>query len=521
MLIAAASPRVGWADPCAGWNAGYGLVEATGHESAAITHSWSAVTDCTTFSFNHYRACYYQDAGAPPASPPTNPGASGAKCVTLSTNISTTSFTEFTHRSDRGYNAKIFACQNSSCTQYYGSGSTGAPGTVSNVTDTATTDLERWVLEDVEDFDDPDKVIEDDDSAGGPGALFYPDGWTAENTLALWYVTFEDGGLVLKYTQAEDFGWHDFNTADFYEPVEVAGASDSGDFFGVTNPWVVAATDGENEFIRMFFHTGTGSNLEIWAIDSTDEFGVEFDLECTSSPTCAVSGSGTCDYGDLCDWDGSGAEQQLCIDTADPACFYLATAGHGRLLWDYVPSPGVIDFSEDLPGMLFTGDNQNSPCTFGVIADDIYQAEWSHDTAEPDGGDWSVDYAEDPDCPLYDPVFEDGHDPAVIPLPNGGFKAYFMHAGETQQHRVCYSVDGTSWGDCADIEFAFDDSTLLGTTSPDPMPCLGDMEALVFIGGEGVHEGGFLQASSGDVDPCNDAGGPFAEGGIVYVEHRN
>lgn len=502
-----------YAITCPTWNANYTLAPLQYHESAAIRHQWSPRGSCDTFTFHHYLACYYSGhADDPPAAPPDVPNESGSTCVDLGTASSASSFNQFTHRSSRAYNARIFACQTASCDQYYGDGSYGY-----NVTyDTAeeATDPERWVLEDIEDFDDSDRVVLGD-NVGGPGALFYPDGWTSEGVLGLWFIDVDEE-IIIYYTSPGTAGWMNFNTTDMAIPIEVARESPDSSFAGATNPWVVAEEEVEGEEvvdrrIQMFFHTGTGSALDVWSVSSVDEDGTDFNLECLST-SCAVSGGGTCAENDMCDWDSSDATMDLCRDNS-AGCYYLASAGHGRIMWDYVLN-GAVNFEVDQPGMLFTGDNFHGACSYGGGPADTYQATWS-DT----GMAWEVPLSGS--CPEYDPNMEDRHDPAVIPLPGGAFKAYVMDADAGQQHLVCYSDDGETWDDCANIEFAFDDGSRLGSTTEDPMPCLGDLDALVFLDVGGPHEGGFLQASEGDgVSACVVAG-PFADGGIVFVEHRN
>ena len=56
----------------------------------------------------------------------------------------------FVHRSNKEFSARLFACQDSGCTQFYGDGTYGYSPTTYDI-GTETTEPERWVLEDVAD----------------------------------------------------------------------------------------------------------------------------------------------------------------------------------------------------------------------------------------------------------------------------------------------------------------------------------------------------------------------------------
>lgn len=132
----------------------------TDHESAAFMFTWqiSAPATCTTpnaFSFDHYEICTLPGTDAP-----DTPTDTGVKCSRVNTRIASWGFNHFIHRSEKEFAARIFACDDSSCTNWIGDGVVGP--SVSNDTTTGETELERWVLEDVEGFDDDDGDLDAD-----------------------------------------------------------------------------------------------------------------------------------------------------------------------------------------------------------------------------------------------------------------------------------------------------------------------------------------------------------------------
>lgn len=483
------------------WSAGYSVGPKTYKESAALTHTWNAVSECTTFTFHHYAACYFEGDVTPPSAP-SSP--SGGTCFTLSTNRTTTSADQFVHRSDRYYYSRIFACQNTSCSQYYGDGTAGC-GAVSGDADTAHTDKERWVLVGVEDYEDEEYRVVDDPAVTASAAIFYPSGWTYAGYLGLWYSTQEDGADVIYYKRATSSGWQNFNNTSWTTPVLVAQEVPEGDFLDATHPWVIPVHEGSARYIRMFVHTGYGMDgiFTMYSIDSYGSEGSDFDLTCGNPFGCSVGG-GTCGHGDECDW--SSAWEEIC-DDGIAACDYMESAGHGRILWDYIAYGGV-DFGSDAFSMIFTGDIADS-CEDGEDPDDIFQADWLPEATPPQ---WSVPDVDVDECP--DMVEDGGHDPAMTPLPEDSFKAYWASpVMGSQVHRVCYTDDVVSWGDCSEIDFAFDDSTRLGTLDSSLLDCVGNMDTLVFVGTSGPKEGAFLQAGTKE--------GCFASHSILFAELRN
>ena len=91
-------------------------------------------------------------------------------------------------------------------------------------------------------------------------------------------------------------------------------------------------------------------------------------------------------------------------------------------------------------------------------------------------------------------------------------------------YEVCYG-DGTSFGDCAEIEFAWHlGASSLGVLDDHLGECLENIDTLVYAGGGGVVEGGFMRAGgeNGTVDPTNTCFDcTNCVQGILYIEHRN
>lgn len=127
-------------------------------------------------------------------------------------------------------------------------------------------------------------------------------------------------------------------------------------------------------------------------------------------------------------------------------------------------------------------------------------------------------------------VWSDRHDPGVIPLPGGQFKMYVqegtgLSAPDGGHIEVCYT-NGATWGDCRDVEFAFDDGSRRGV-KPNDMglgslaelyECLENIDTIVYAAGGSVYHGAFLKANTWTT---NDAQSCFGAGGIVFAELRN
>lgn len=489
------------------------MSKTTYHESAAFDFGWTTpVTNCTTFTFDNYALCTVAGATAP-----TSTVGSGIQCKKVGTRTYTSASNHFIHRSNKQFSARIFACQNSDCSAYYGDGVHGT--TVSSDTDTETTDHEVWVLEEVGAFNDIDRLILDG-NATASGALMYPADFDDTDKLGIWWSTEVSGVETIRHKRAQDTGWRSWNSYSNWtspdtdvarEPV----ASPTGIYEKCTHPWVAAMDDGTTQSIRLFVHCGATGATSVYSIDSVDEYGADFDITCTYAGNCAAD-TDTCSYNNLCDWDdvssdAGAATEEICHDETS-ACYNLDNAGHGRMMWAYIAN-GAIDFGSDEPQMLFTGSPESPGCASGLAADNLYVANWDI------SGTPFWDVGTSGSCPTTSVSAR--HDPGVIPLPNDEFKAYYRY--DVSQYYVAY-WDGTAWVDETTIDLAFDDSTYDGSINSTLQACLENVDALVYIDSGNPVEGAFFRevkhsGSNGCFSTNGTAGGAF--GGIVYAEHRN
>lgn len=151
------------------WNANLNLTPATVHESGALTFTWGAVANCNAFTLHHYLIAF-NDTATPTTKIDATPLSSSDGSVFLPASSATTS-TQFVHRSQWTYYAKIWACQRASCTDYYGLG----PGETgpTNIADSGATDQEVWILTGVASSADTDSYVALY-AANAPSAFFYP-----------------------------------------------------------------------------------------------------------------------------------------------------------------------------------------------------------------------------------------------------------------------------------------------------------------------------------------------------------
>ena len=523
----------------------------------ALTYTWTPVTNCDTFTFHHYLFCYLKGGDATSAASTPNPGAE--YCALAETTRTATTKDQYLHRANMDYGVSIFACQNSSCSTWYSYGGVGAP-LFTNFKAGSTTEAERWVLEDIYDATDPygdtDRVISDTTgTVSASAAMMYSTGDLNKHLGIWWSEGRASSAPVIRHMYAEDEGWQSWNSyTGWSDPVTVAEGIYGGsyEFQEPTHPWVAMSGNGEDLAVRLFFHSTGSVTPQIWSIDSVDEFGEDFGLSCEKQDTglndvdCEVGGdtggADTCAHGDLCDFenDTEGGSPMhvssvLCADEDSAVCFYLTEAAHGRMMWNFLEHP-VIEFTVDDPWMLFSG-NMSGDCADYVFQDenlgpaDLMQAQWQSGL-----GFWEMETDEvDTDlfCPV-DLVHEDRHDPGIIPLPQGEFKAYFQEdSGSTSDDGghiwECYLHQDT-WQDCTEIELAFDDGTTdgllpadFGFTLADLYECVANIDTVVYWTGSEFQHAAFLHASTQepyDSDP-GDPQWCFSEGGILFAELRN
>lgn len=111
----------------------------------------------------------------------------------------TTNLDDYVNRSNKSFGTTLFACGNSDCSSRYGAAGRGSIVTTSP-SETAGTDKERFVLVDVDDFDDTDVMISDT-LAVASAAIKYPPGWShGAGYLGLWWATTVSGTVDRVYT---------------------------------------------------------------------------------------------------------------------------------------------------------------------------------------------------------------------------------------------------------------------------------------------------------------------------------
>ena len=489
-----------WAAPCGTWNAGVTVSTTSGAESQSLTVSWNAAPAACTNPFydnwdsvDHY-ALYRRDGAVYSTSSSctdnttsfSSSGPTGADLLNGTVSSGATTYQDDMYRSAKDFRYHIVACEDASCTRKYGD----APGElVTYKEDYDCTERESWTIWDVDTLTvsswDPgvDWVVEE---ANASAALFYPadfeDGSSndIEGMLGLWWSEGCNGHTdCVYYMRADDTGPQHFNEysswTDVTGPVAEETDGNSGDFTLLSHPWVVAWDDGDQGIeLWMRRSNGTHHNHTV-EMESADEQGADFGLECTAGSTCQADGE-DCQIGDMCDYeddsaDGYGLGEIAICATGSDACFNLHGARHGRIMWDYL-SNGPVDFSTDEPWMVFSGNTDNSDCTNpgSTSQPEIYRAEW-----DSTGGEWVV--VDDGGSPHACPVVQgsnDRHDPGVVPLPDGSFKMYYKEGMDTP-YVVYWDPVGAEWEDEAEIQVFLDDG---GTT--DVSFCVENMDVVKY-----------------------------------------
>ncbi len=431
------------------WTADFDMSQTATKESFSFSFSWNvAPSTCHPVAFDHYQVCLDEGSTAP-ASP-----ASADHCKIVASR-GTTNTTYMVHRASREYTGKIFACVDTYCTIWYGDGSSGC--TSSGTEDTETTAPECHVVYGVEDRASEKRVLSWDDFPGVAAVevLFYPEDWTHEGKLAMWWAWNDGGRPVLSYRRAEDEGWWDFNDEDNWDlgsEVDVAMGFSSGSdpFTSIGHPAVVPEVDWEdNRGMRMMLVTGTAASgvpkhLLMLSSLGIDEEGADFGLTCVGE--CGYTG---CDEDEPCDWDSEEAKLGYAFDWEAVG---LSNDQHGTFVWDLI-AYGPVDFDEDDPMFVFSGgptsgtgscvDTYGSTVyggdAFGPGPADLYLATWVP-TSDP-GEEWEVNtILSDPTCPQ--PEFIDQHDPTAFGLPFDEHKIYMQNANADQRIDIWYGSPG-------------------------------------------------------------------------------
>ncbi len=513
-----------YALPCTEWNAGFAAAPKSGKEARAVATSWTGVgADCDSFTFHSHQVCWDKDTTTAPTTP-----AGANECATV-LGRTTTAKDLWIHRSEMNFGLRLFACQNASCTEFYGD-SAGTGATASNDYDDALTERLCFITEGITGDTDTARVLSEADYGSAvlaSSALFYPSGWTDADKMLLYWSHKSGGEDVIKARVAGDTGWQEWNTYANWEEV-TSGVYDSlvaesktgtsNPFNTVTHPWAVATESGSTKAIQLFVqaYDSTGAQSEIYTLDSTDETGLDFGLECTDSGGCS-----DCAYEDMCDYSSA----TLAVDAdADAADEWLDNAAHGRIMWDYV-AEGAVDYASDSPGLLFTGQVDGTTCPdLGIPPgpDDMYRAEWDSSASA-----WDV--VDGMPCPTPMGDGNNQHDPGVTPLPDGEFMA-FVKIAEAEA-RVYYFDPGTEvWEDDRDIRICFDSGTdPCGSPATDcteiTTDCVANIDSIVTS--SGTPQGGlfFYVAHSGqnpfEGASCTSGLATTTNRGVVYAKGGN
>lgn len=483
---------------CTPWDAGFAATRAVPKGSQALSYRWTGVGDCDGFTLHHYEVCWNDgEFGSGPLAP-ESPQESGASCTSYGGVGAATSGKEFVYRSYRSFGVRVFACADEDCSSWYGDGSVGSDAL--DDAGSVATAKERWVFEDILDYADSDRAI-DDATATAADALFYGTDFTAAGRLGLWYTATEGGASVVRQVTADVTGWQNWNlTSSWGTSLTVASAArePEGYFGGLSRAWVAPADDG-SAYVRLFLEMdddgdpGSGAPTQVWSVDSVDDAGRNFALQCVGSD-CSPDGA-LCPVGGLCDWEDDGGDGGAAVleigGEGGEEDAWLTMAGGGRVLFGWLDDENhAVDFDTDSPVMLFNGA---SACAYGT-----YAATW-------DGSAWQV--PTDGSCP--EPLSTAGVDPAVVELPNGEFKVYLHTASG---YDVCiYGDEGLEA--CAPVDFAFDNGTALGRVDPSLAACTSNLDVTSLKAGNSTFEGGFVAAATDS--------GCFSSGGIAFLEHRN
>jgi len=516
LLSSLALPQLAQAAPCGSWAPGVLSAPKSGSQSKAISLIWStggpvACTNTTgdDWSGTHHLELHWSDSGTP-----TGPSAS-SKAKSMA--ASTTSTDHFVHRSNKLFYHTLFACEDSSCTSWYGDGS-GSDESTSSASDSEWTAVEKWVLTGVTGESDVTSAVIDDAAANAPHVFYYPASWYTgySDKLAMYYGKAGGTGSNSEvwYVLHDATGWPTggFNSsASWGSPTLVAEGSTShaDDDFAADHPWAMLTEESSNKRVQLFVqsqHRAAGYHEQTIQIESTDEIGDDFGLSCSGS-SCTDTFLSSSDGYVAIAADGSSSTD------------YVEHVRHSRVAWDYVADP-VIDSGTDEPFMMIqlqypsTGSCSSIPATSSP--DELGRADGAWDSGSSIW-DWQVETdGGSPDCPELH--VEDVHDNTSIPLPAGEHKMYYKDYSNHGWY-VAY-WDGSGWVDEAPVDFHWD-----GSASGPDEHCIENPAAVVYTGGATVHEGMFFMLM--DTDTCgytgfdDDATAIEDDAAIVFAELDN
>lgn len=488
------------------WSPTLTMTPAADSESHGFDFTWVVVPtagDCASFTIDHYRVVLKE------GSYPTGPNS--GRVFAYGTSAAGTALP---HRAEREFYARLFACDNADCSDVFGN--VAGEGIDTDAADDAreidTTDPESWAIVGLNANDGGIASTVVPTTANDPTSFFYPPGTTHAGTLALYVYRSASGYQHVVYARNGSSGWDDFNRSTWSVYMDEAFGSHTSDldYDDVSHPYARPVDNGMDVVVRALAQNqGTSGYWHVDWTDSVDDIGDDFDLTCSSC--CAGASSTECDFPTAEAASPPTAGVAVCADSS-ASCYELKDALHGRWMWDYIADP-VPDMTSDSPTILFSGSPDGVTCSaVGGGQADIYQATW-----DPVGETWEV--LMDGSCP--DAIITDAHDPGIIPLPNGDFKAYVVDASH---ELVIHYYNGVteSWETGTSVvEIYFEgDSTVVDHD------CIANVDAFVHVDG-GPLEGMFFYLAPSDgafeVGYC-DQGSDYsgsAYSNIYFAELQN
>ncbi|MCB9763781.1 MAG: hypothetical protein H6739_28690 [Alphaproteobacteria bacterium] len=480
------------------------MTPASGAGSKGFDFTWAAVPtagDCSTFSVDHYRIVLKE------GSYPT--GVSNGRVYEVGTG---TSATALPLRSEREFYARLFACENGTCTDIFGSGAGELIDTdpADDAREIDTTDAESWSIVGLASTDGGIAASVVPLYTNDPTSFFYPSGTTHAGKLALYTSSTAGSNDKVVYSRTTSTGWDDFNRTSWaVTSSEVFGSHTSDtDYDGVSHSYVLPVDNGTDVVVRALAQNqGSGDWHIVW-VDSTDDVGDDFGLYCASC--CADTGATECDFPTAEAASPATAGVAVCADSSS-SCDYLSDALHGRWMWDYIADP-VPDMTSDAPSILFSGSPDGSTCTaVGGGQADIYQATWN-----PSSEEWEV--VMDSGCPKA--IFEDAHDPGVIPLPNGDFKVYVVDSSHDVTIHYYNAILGDWESDTSNPEIHFAGPV---TVTHD---CIANVDPFVYVDGDKyngmflyIHDSGVGFESGTCTQGSDDSGSTYSN--LFFAELQN
>lgn len=434
----------------------------SGEESHGFHVTWGTTFSgaCGGFTLDHYQLVIKE--GSTPASP------TDGEIVTSNTGSANIR----PHRAQRTYYSKLYACDDVSCSDVFGSAGGETITTALGCSDSCygTTAQEHWEIWG-KDYDDGTLIA----TSPGTSAFFYPTGFGNAGYLGFFY----NDVVNIHWKEPTTSGWQNFNAATWSSAEFVAGSHVSDtDYDATTHPYAfpVTVTSGGVTTYETYLLAQNDSTTRhvVWGIVD-DGVSQTVDISCASC--CYASSAGPCDWpgGESLGYDGV---------AVDETAWNMADALHGHWMWNLIDD-GIPDMTSDTPSILFTGNLDGSTCAVvGGAEDDVYEATWDPSTG------WIVRDDDADDCP--DPVITDAHDPGITPLPADSYKIYAMDS--SHDLTTWYMHDDTIEADTATPQIKWGNAPQ-NVVTPD---CIADVDTFAFVDGSGPHEGMFLYIAETD-----------------------